>query len=109
MHRTRHRVRTARLTLLGACALWLLACAAPHRSIAPTPSEEQACRDCLARGGTWQPPSCTADCAIQDSSCFTEACPGPCESGSCNCQSRADCEAVGCRWHVEHEAMWCTP
>lgn len=35
------------------------------------------CETCLATGGTWQPEieECTKDCAVQDISCFDEACP----------------------------------
>lgn len=72
-------------------------------------ASDDGCEACLARGGTWQPPECTRDCALQDASCYRDACPGPCEPGTCECQTRDECEAAGCSWQTAGEAMWCRP
>ena len=67
------------------------------------------CEECLANGGTWQPPAgCTQDCNIADLSCFTDACPEPCSAEACgSCFGQVECEAVGCTWNAEGPAMWC--
>jgi hypothetical protein len=71
---------------------------------------EDGCQACLDRGGTWQPEAeaCTDACALQDISCFTDACPGRCADDCAACFGQAACEAQGCTWHVEAEAAWCT-
>ena len=69
------------------------------------------CETCLASGGTWQPEvaECTRGCAIQDISCFRDDCPAPCSKDNCGgCFSTTTCEAAGCQWRQEEEAMWCT-
>ena len=70
----------------------------------------EECEECLASGGTWQPEieECTVDCSAMDISCFTDECPGACEDDCSFCFSSADCEAAGCTWRTEAEAMWCT-
>lgn len=70
----------------------------------------EECEECLDTGGTWQPEAggCTENCAAMDVSCFTDECPGACEDDCSFCFSSADCEAAGCTWHAEDEAMWCT-
>jgi hypothetical protein len=67
------------------------------------------CEECLANGGTWQPPAgCTQDCNIPDLSCFTSACPEPCSAQACgSCFGQEECKAVGCTWNAEGPAMWC--
>lgn len=72
------------------------------------PPEPTECEACLASGGTWQPPACTTDCALQDTSCFRESCPKPCSSDGCQCFSRSACESAGCQWNSVAEAQWCT-
>ena len=79
------------------------------RGPAVVDASQDECEACLARGGTWQPPECTSDCALQDTSCYRDACPGPCEPGTCECHTRDACEAAGCSWQIEGEAMWCRP
>ncbi len=62
--------------------------------------ELDACSACLADGGTWQPEAeaCTADCDIQDISCFVDRCPDvPTE----DCDS---CLASGGTWQPEAES-----
>ncbi|HKO94644.1 MAG TPA: hypothetical protein VJU61_25995 [Polyangiaceae bacterium] len=112
-------------------ALWGLACSShegatteePTRIVAtdddatndevandPGPDETATeCEPCLRSGGTWQLGDCTTNCALQDTSCFRDACPAPCAADSCGtCFGRAECEAVHCEWHSVDEAMWCT-
>lgn len=75
-----------------------------------TTTSPDACTQCLADGGTWQPEAneCTENCAIQDISCFTESCPGSCEEDCAYCFDATSCEEAQCTWHQEAEAMWCT-
>ncbi|MFT3713295.1 MAG: hypothetical protein QM817_37040 [Archangium sp.] len=75
-----------------------------HRTTRP--SQEDDCRACLARGGTWQG-SCTSNCELQDTFCYRTECLA-CSPQTCACQTAASCEQAGCRWNVEGEAMWCT-
>ena len=88
-----------------------MSCGAPP---VPAPDAEvepnEECEACLAGGGTWQPEAreCTADCDVQDISCFRDACPAPCAAGACgSCFSQAACDDAGCRWEIAGEAMWC--
>ena len=76
---------------------------------APTESGDSECEACLRSGGTWQGSTCTRDCALMDISCFRDACPGPCSADDCGaCDASAACEAAGCSWRIEAEAMWCS-
>ena len=85
----------------------LVGCGA--RPSGPEPEDAEACRSCLASGGTWQVGECTRDCALQDVSCYRDACPGPCGGESCGtCEGAEACEGAGCTWNVAGEAMWCT-
>ena len=87
------------LILVG--TLWALACG--------TTEAETECEACLESGGTWQVVECTRNCALQDGSCYRDACPVPCAADSCGtCFSQSDCEAVDCAWHAQGEALWCT-
>ncbi len=68
------------------------------------------CAQCLESGGTWQPEAneCTQSCDIADISCFEDSCPGACAATDCgNCLDQTVCEAAGCTWNIEAEAMWC--
>lgn len=76
----------------------------------PDAGGDDACGACLASGGTWQPEAsmCTTDCDILDISCFRDTCPGECADDCGACFSQGECEAEGCTWRQEAEAMWCT-
>lgn len=77
---------------------------------APSPDvETSACQACLAQGKTWQGSAgCTTACAVQDTKCYRDHCPGPCSSSACgDCLAQAACERAGCTWDVAGEAMWC--
>lgn len=91
-------------------ALVLLLLAGCHRVTFPESEEAEACRRCLAEGRTWQRfGQCTANCDLQDASCFRDSCPGPCSPQNCgDCATPAQCEAAACLWKVAGEAMWCT-
>ena len=69
------------------------------------------CEACLAEGKTWQPEAdaCTDDCAIQDISCYADACPAPCSAQSCGtCHSEGDCAGAGCTWNADGGLFWCS-
>jgi hypothetical protein len=77
---------------------------------APSPDRERAsCEACLAQGKTWQGAAgCTTSCAVQDTSCYRDHCPGPCASSACgDCRAQDACVRAGCTWEVAGEAMWC--
>src|SRR5687768_2714383 len=105
------------LRWIGVLSLHLVACGpgaspqvsdAERRTILAAHEElNRPCEACLAAGRTWQPPDCTDNCDLQDTSCYRDACPGPCTRESCDCETRAACEVVGCLWRIESEAMWC--
>ena len=90
------------------CGLLLAGCDT-DKTTTSTPDTTAECEACLADGGTWQPEAetCSEDCEIQDISCYTDSCPGECSSDTCECFSQDTCEAAGCTWNVEAEAMWC--
>ena len=68
------------------------------------------CEACLASGGTWQPEEeeCTTNCALQDISCYTDACPGECGGNECGlCLTQDKCEAAKCTWFAAAGGFWC--
>lgn len=103
--------------LVAALGFVFVASQACGDSSAPVPEDaakdsggtSDDCAACLESGGTWQPEtsSCTEDCDIVDASCFRTECPRACEDRCENCFDQAECEAQGCTWRVEAEAMWC--
>lgn len=94
---------------------WLAACSVgtpPLGSAADAGSTDLGaaltCEACLGQGGAWQEALCRPTCEIQDTSCYTEACPAPCGPESCgSCTSQSTCENAGCAWNQAEEAMWC--
>lgn len=100
------RIATTTLLLL----IGGIACAEDLLPEDPDSGEADPCEACLEAGGTWQPEvaECTRGCGIMDVSCYTESCPGACEDDCGNCFSPDACEAAGCTWRQEEEAMWCT-
>lgn len=92
--------------------LALLSFAACHRVTTPVvDARDESCRRCLAQGRTWQgmgDGECTANCELQDTYCYRDACPGSCSRASCgNCLSQSTCQAASCVWNQSNEAMWC--
>lgn len=82
----------------------------PLECPAEQPAPDDACAQCLADGGTWQPSAdaCTDNCAIQDISCYRDACPAPCSASSCgSCFAQDACSQAGCQWVTEAEASFC--
>ncbi len=97
------RALVVTLSLLG------LGC---HReTIGSTTARDESCRRCLAQGRTWQgigEGECTANCDLQDTFCYREACPGPCSRSNCGqCLDEHDCRAAACSWKQSAEARWC--
>lgn len=68
------------------------------------------CQQCLASGGTWQG-ECTTDCALSDTYCFADACPGVCDFDDCEttCLDESACLSVGCGWSASSDHPQCQP